>query len=44
MQKIKNFINGEFVSATDARWFDKHSPVDNRVIAQVAEASEVDVS
>lgn len=44
MQKIKNFINGEFVSVADTRWFDKRSPVDNGVIAQVAEAGKADVN
>ena len=43
MQKIKSFINGEFVSATNGKWFDKRSPVDNTVIAQISEAGKVEV-
>ncbi len=41
MKQITNFIAGEFV-ATD-QWFDKRSPVDNVVIAQVAEAGRTQV-
>ncbi len=41
MKQIKNFIAGEFV-ATD-QWFDKRSPVDNTVIARVAEAGRAQV-
>ncbi|MES2236614.1 MAG: 2-hydroxymuconic semialdehyde dehydrogenase [Pseudomonadota bacterium] len=41
MKQIKNFINGEFV-ATE-KWFEKRSPLDNTVIAQVAEAGQVEV-
>lgn len=43
MQQIKNFINGEFVSSSANKFFDKRSPVNNQVIAQVAEASQADV-
>ncbi len=38
---IKNFINGRFEPGV--RWFDKRSPLDNRVIAQVAEAGREQV-
>jgi aminomuconate-semialdehyde/2-hydroxymuconate-6-semialdehyde dehydrogenase len=41
VKQIKNFINGEFV-ATE-KWFEKRSPLDNTVIAQVAEAGQVEV-
>ena len=41
MQLIKNFINGEFV-ATGKR-FNKHSPLTNQVIAEVAEATRDEV-
>ena len=43
MQQIKNFINGEFVSSSANKFFDKRSPVNNQVIAQIAEASQADV-
>ena len=33
------FINGKFVAARDGRVFDKKSPIDGRVIAQVARCS-----
>lgn len=43
MQLVKNFINGEFVEATGTKPFDKRSPLNNQVIAQVVEASQPDV-
>jgi aminomuconate-semialdehyde/2-hydroxymuconate-6-semialdehyde dehydrogenase len=43
MNQIKHFINGEFVIGSTSKFFDKRSPVDNTVIAQVAEASQADV-
>jgi aminomuconate-semialdehyde/2-hydroxymuconate-6-semialdehyde dehydrogenase len=43
MKQIKNFINGEFVVGSHNKFFDKRSPVDNQVIAQIAEASQSDV-
>src|SRR5262245_52661625 len=36
MQEIRNYIDGEQVAG--ARWFEKRSPVDGRVIARVGEA------
>ena len=41
MKTLENFIDGSFRSA--AKTFDKRSPVTNRVVAQVAEASRADV-
>ncbi|MCK9989602.1 MAG: 2-hydroxymuconic semialdehyde dehydrogenase [Rugosibacter sp.] len=41
MKQLKNFINGEFVS--NDKWFEKRSPLDNSVIAQVCEAGEAEV-
>lgn len=41
MKQINNFINGEFVST--ANLFDKRSPLNNAVIARVAEAGKVEV-
>ncbi|WP_150430346.1 2-hydroxymuconic semialdehyde dehydrogenase [Dechloromonas sp. CZR5] len=43
MQLIKNFINGEFVEATGTTPFEKRSPLNNQVIANVVEASRADV-
>lgn len=36
MKEIRNFINGEFVAT--AKTFEKRSPLDNQLIAQVCEA------
>ena len=41
MKQLKNFINGEFVS--NDKWFEKRSPLDNSVIAQVCEAGAAEV-
>jgi aminomuconate-semialdehyde/2-hydroxymuconate-6-semialdehyde dehydrogenase len=41
MKQIKNFIAGEFVATQS--WFDKRSPLNNAVIAQVAEAGKAEV-
>ncbi len=43
MKTIRNFIAGQFGPAEPPSAFDKRSPVDNRVIARVAEASRADV-
>ena len=43
MQQIQHFINGEFTAGAQARWFDKRSPVDGRLIAQIAEAGREEV-
>jgi aminomuconate-semialdehyde/2-hydroxymuconate-6-semialdehyde dehydrogenase len=43
MKHINHFINGEFVSAVDGQLFEKRSPVDRRIIAQVSEAGRDDV-
>ena len=43
MRQIQNFIGGEFVAATSGKRFDKRSPLDNRVIASIAEAGQVEV-
>jgi len=41
MKQIHNFINGEFVATT--RTFDKFSPLDNSLIANVHEAGKAEV-
>lgn len=43
MKQIKHFIDGEFVTGSASKFFDKRSPVDNSVIAQIAEANQSDV-
>ncbi|WP_061290904.1 2-hydroxymuconic semialdehyde dehydrogenase [Azotobacter vinelandii] len=43
MRKIENFIAGEYVAAASGRRFDKRSPLDNRVIASIAEAGRAEV-
>lgn len=43
MRQIDNFINGEFVSGSTGKRFDKRSPISNEIIASVAEASQLDV-
>ena len=46
MQSVRHFINGEFASSASGRSFDKRSPLDNTVIATVAEggAAEIDAA
>ena len=41
MKEIRNFINGEFVAT--AKTFEKRSPLDNQLIAQVCEAGRTEV-
>ncbi|CAE6910848.1 2-hydroxymuconic semialdehyde dehydrogenase [Paraburkholderia domus] len=41
MRLIRNFIDGEYQAGE--RWFDKHSPLDNTLIARVAEAGRAEV-
>lgn len=43
MQKIDNFINGEYRSAEGDKRFEKRSPLNNEVIASIAESSQADV-
>jgi aminomuconate-semialdehyde/2-hydroxymuconate-6-semialdehyde dehydrogenase len=43
VQRIHHFINGEFTAPPAARYFDKRSPVDGRVIAHIAEAGQAEV-
>ena len=46
MNEILHFINGEYTPSLDRRVFDKRSPLDDRLIARVAEggAPEVDAA
>jgi aminomuconate-semialdehyde/2-hydroxymuconate-6-semialdehyde dehydrogenase len=43
MRQIENFIAGEFVAAASGKRFDKHSPLDNRIICSVSEAGRGEV-
>ncbi len=43
MLHVKNFINGQFVDGSGGKSFEKRSPLDNRVIATIAEADLADV-
>jgi aminomuconate-semialdehyde/2-hydroxymuconate-6-semialdehyde dehydrogenase len=43
MLEIKNFIDGQFVDGSEGKLFEKRSPLDNRVIGHIAEASRADV-
>jgi aminomuconate-semialdehyde/2-hydroxymuconate-6-semialdehyde dehydrogenase len=43
MLQIENFINGHYQAGVEGKFFDKRSPVDNRLIARVAEAGAEDV-
>jgi len=40
---VRHFINGEHVTSSQARVFDKRSPLDNRVIATVAEGGRAEI-
>lgn len=46
MRQLQHFINGEFTGGNSGRSFNKYSPVDNSLIATIAEAgrSEVDAA
>jgi aminomuconate-semialdehyde/2-hydroxymuconate-6-semialdehyde dehydrogenase len=43
MRQIDNFIDGRFVAAASGKRFDKRSPLNNQVIASVAEAGQTEV-
>jgi aminomuconate-semialdehyde/2-hydroxymuconate-6-semialdehyde dehydrogenase len=43
MRLIENFIGGEFTAGLSGKTFDKRSPLDNSVIARIAEAGKVEV-
>lgn len=42
MKKVRHFIDGEFVDSIDGRTFESVTPIDNTVIAEVAEGSMED--
>ncbi len=43
MLDIKNFIDGQFVSSSSDKYFEKRSSIDNQVIARISEADSADV-
>ncbi|MBK5001666.1 2-hydroxymuconic semialdehyde dehydrogenase [Pseudomonas sp. S31] len=43
MRQIEHFIAGEYAGSISGKRFDKRSPLDNRVIAQIAEAGREEV-
>ena len=43
MLDIRNFIDGQFVPGSDGKAFDKRSPLNDKAIARVSEASRADV-
>lgn len=42
-EKYDNFINGEWVAPVDGEYFDNPSPIDGKVICQVARSKEADI-
>ena len=42
-EKYDNFINGEWVAPVDGEYFDNTSPIDGKVICQVARSKEADI-
>lgn len=42
-EKYDNFINGEWVAPVDGEYFDNPSPVDGKIICQVARSKEADI-
>jgi len=42
-EKYDNFINGEWVAPVDGEYFDNPSPIDGKIICQVARSKEADI-
>ena len=42
-EKYDNFIGGEWVAPIDGEYFDNPSPIDGKIICQVARSKEVDI-
>lgn len=42
-KKYDNFINGEWVAPVDGEYFDNPSPIDGKIICQVARSKEADI-
>jgi len=43
MQETLHFINGQFVPSASGKTFEKRSPLDNRVLSEVAEGGQAEV-
>lgn len=43
MEKLKNFINGEYVDPREGRYFEKMSPITGKKIYDLPDSTEVDV-
>lgn len=43
MQEIKHFINGQYVPSSSGQTFNKHSPLDNCLLAKVSEGGQKEV-
>ncbi|MES2257991.1 MAG: 2-hydroxymuconic semialdehyde dehydrogenase [Pseudomonadota bacterium] len=43
MQDILHFINGEFQPSRSGHWFEKRSPLDNSLLARVAEGGQAEI-
>ena len=42
-KKYDNFINNEWVAPIDGEYFDNPSPIDGKIICQVARSKEADI-
>jgi aldehyde dehydrogenase len=42
-EKYDNFIGGEWVAPADGKYFENFSPVDNKLIAKVAQSNRKDI-
>ena len=43
LEEYDNFIGGEFVAPTDGKYFEKFSPIDNKLMAKVAQSNKKDI-
>jgi aldehyde dehydrogenase len=43
LERYDNFIGGEFVAPTDGKYFEKFSPIDNQLMAKVAQSNKKDI-
>ena len=43
LERYDNFIGGEWVAPTDGKYFEKFSPIDNKLMAKVAQSNKKDI-
>lgn len=43
MEKILNYINGEFTQATSGKWLDNYNPAEGRIYSQIPDSDEKDI-